>query len=184
MNVFIDLGSFYGAVINKFIASPLYSSDFKIHAFEANPLLDGKHFIGYPRGVTLHPVAAWTCDGEIEFYLNKDRRPNVQGSSVYKEKRTGELDPLHPVKVPCIDFSQWLCDNFSLEDNIIVKSNIEGAEYPLFQALMDDGSIKFVKRLFIRTHWNKIGMPQSEHDIFMSDIRRLVLQVDTEYNFV
>jgi hypothetical protein len=183
-NVFIDLGSFYGSVINKFIASPLYSPGFEIHAFEVNPLLEARHFAGYPRGVTLHREAAWTHDGEIELYLNKDRRPNVQGTSVFKEKRTGDLDPLHPARVPCLDFSRWLCANFDLDDNILVKSNIEGAEYPLFTQLMNDGAIAFIKRLFLRTHWNKIDMPREVHDRFMEDIRRHVPHVDTEYNFV
>ena len=33
------------------------------------------------------------------------------------------------IKVPCIDFSKWVLENFSQEDKVILKLDIEGAEY-------------------------------------------------------
>jgi hypothetical protein len=165
------------------MSSPLFSRDFEIHAFEANPLFTNGQFLGYPFGVHIHRVAAWTTDGEIAIYVNRDKRLNVQGTSVFKEKITGNLDPDHPVPVKCIDFSTWLRTNFSLDDNILVKCNIEGAEYPLFRHMMTDGSIAFIKRLFLRVHWHKIGMPEDEHKEFMRDLEKVVPRLDRDYNF-
>jgi len=183
-NVFIDLGSFYGSIINKFMRSPLYSPNFEIHAFEANPLFQGQQFVGYPPKTKIHRVAAWVYDGELDLFLNRDKKVNVQGTSVFREKRTGDLDPENPARVRCIDFDRWLRDNFDPSDNIIVKSNIEGAEYPLFEHLIRCGSVAYIKRLFLRTHWNKIGMAEADHCLFMEAIRKAVPSVDTEYNFV
>jgi FkbM family methyltransferase len=156
MNVFIDLGSHFGAIIRKFMASKLFSSDFIIHAFEPNPAITSDTFDLYPPKVVVHREAAWICDGEINLYINQN--PRVQGSSIFRQKTTGNLDKDHPARVKCIDFGAWLRKNFSKSDNIIVKSNIEGAEYELFDRLVADGTIEFIKKLYLRRHWQKIGM--------------------------
>jgi FkbM family methyltransferase len=181
-NVFIDLGSHYGAIIKKFIASKLYSHDFQIHAFEANVLISGA-FAGYPSGVTVHKCAASTIDGDLKLYINT-AHPSIQGSSIYREKITGDLDKDNPIVVPCIDFSKWIRESFSREDNIIIKSNIEGAEYGVFGKMIDDGSISFVKRLYLRLHWHKIGMAKEENDAFMARLRAVDgLHIQTDYEF-
>lgn len=183
-NVFIDLGSFNGDIIRKFISSPLYSSDFEIHAFEANPLFSDVNFSNYPAGVKIHKKAAWYKDGQINIFVNKNKKLSVQGTSVFGNKITGDLDPQNPIAVDCIDFSEWLENNFSPDDNIIVKSNIEGAEYPLFHYLIDTGVISYIKRLFLRLHWHKIGMSQQENEIFLkrlSSISGLALQFDYKF---
>lgn len=158
MNVFIDLGSHFGAITRKFIASKLYSPDFVIHCFESNPIIGPEIIASYPEGCIIHREAVWTFDGEIEFFINHDQR--VQGSSAFKDKITGNLDKDHPVTVPCIDFSAWIQRNFTREDNVIVKCNIEGAEYAILEKMIHDGSIDIVRKLYLRRHWHKIGMDQ------------------------
>jgi FkbM family methyltransferase len=181
-NVFIDLGSHYGRITARFMLSPLYRPDFEIYCFEANPTFDSRVYAAYPPGCKVIKKAAWLFNGEIELYINTNR-PNIQGSSVCREKITGNLDKDHPVTVSCIDFPAWLIENFSIDDNIIVKSNIEGAEYDLFDKMIWDGTIHFIKRLFLRTHWNKIGMPQAEHENFMARLMPCIPKFETEYNF-
>lgn len=183
-NVFIDLGSFSGYTIRKFIESPLYRPDFEIHGFEANPLFNDSFFKNYPKGVIIHREAAWTENGTVEIFVNKDHRPSVQGTSVYKEKITGDLDREHPISVPCIDFSAWITKNFSIDDNIIVKSNIEGAEYPVFSKMIADGSIRYIKQLYLRRHWHKIGMPEQFDKQFMEKLLAIPsLTVKGDYDF-
>jgi FkbM family methyltransferase len=166
VKVFIDLGSHYGSVIRRFMGSSQYTSDYVIYAFEPNPAITNTVLMQYPKCVTIHREAAWLFDGEIEFYLNSN--PKYQGATVFKEKTTGWLDKEHPVKVPCIDFSVWLKKFFRKDDQIILKCNIEGAEYPLFNKLMDDGTINFIKKIYMSYHWNKIGMIKEAHDVFVS----------------
>jgi FkbM family methyltransferase len=181
MNVFIDLGSHKGKIIRKFMASKLYSPDFVIHAFEVSPVLPVSVFEHYPKGVIIHKSAAWTSAGELEFYVCPTNKES-QGPSVFKEKTTGNLDKGHPVKVKCFDFSSWLKSKFAPTDNIIVKCNIEGAEYPIFRHLWEQGTIGYIKKLFLRTHWNKIGMPKEEHDEFMA-ILGTAVEVHGNYDF-
>lgn len=182
MNVFLDLGSHKGKIIRRFMASRLYSKDCVIHAFEASPALSEAVFRAYPKGVVLHRSAAWTKAGELEFFICP-KKLESQGPSVCKTKITGDLDTAHPVKVKCFDFSSWVKTKFKPTDNIIVKSNIEGAEYPVFTKMMDDGTIAYIKRLYLRTHWDKIGMPKAEHDAFMARLRAAGVDVVEKYDF-
>jgi hypothetical protein len=62
--------------------------------------------------------------------------------------------PGHPVNeiVKCFDFSKWLSTNFDSEDFIVLKMDIEGAEYEVLQKMFDDGSIEMIDRLYIDLH--------------------------------
>jgi FkbM family methyltransferase len=184
MKAFIDLGSFHGSIIRKFIASPQYSPDFIIHAFESNPKIGQDIFWTYPQGVKTHTEAAWIHDGEIEFYINSERPIKVQGSSVYKEKTTGGLDKEHPLKIRCIDFSRWLACHFTLNDDVIVKMNIEGAEYPVLSKLIYDGNVNLIRKLYLRRHWHKIGIAQSVDTELMENLAKYKgLQIFNNYEF-
>lgn len=166
MNFFIDLGSHYGYTIRKFIASRPYTPDFVIHAFECNPVITNTVFSQYPKGVIVHKQAAWTYDGEISLYLNPN--PTNQGASIYQEKTTNHLDKDHPRKIPCIDFSEWVKNNVHVGDKVIIKSNIEGSEYPVFDKMISDGTLVLIHSLYLNRHWNKIGMTKEQDEAFLS----------------
>lgn len=155
-HVFIDLGSHYGKVIRKFIDSKLYNKDFIIHAFEPNTNIPNSVFLQYPEMVIIHKEAAWINDGELDLFIHPN--PHSEGSSICKEKITGGLNKNNPIKIKCIDFSKWLNENFSIEDDIILKMNIEGAEYTLLPKMIESGSIKLIKKLYLFHHWYKIKM--------------------------
>lgn len=184
-NIFIDLGSFRGDIIRKFMSSPLYSPDFEIHAFESNPLFTEQDFVFYPSGIIIHREAVGIVDGNIPMYVNKNHLRNIQGTSICRDKITGDLDSQNPIDVKCIDFARWLRESFAPEDNIIVKCNIEGAEYPLFDHFIKTGTIRYIKRLFLRVHWHKIGMQKADHDNFMFRLNMVDgLKIQHEYKFV
>ena len=56
------------------------------------------------------------------------------------------------VLVESIDLSQWIMDNFSKEDLIIIKMDIEGAEYTVLPKMIKDGSIDYINKAFIEWH--------------------------------
>jgi len=153
MNVFIDLGAFHGLYITRYKKSNYYVSGTKIYAFECNPTI-GR--INYGSDVVCINKAAWIKDGTILFYISRKNPEFVQGSSVYKDKLTGNLNLESPVNVPCIDFSKFLSDNFTVNDTVIVKMNIEGAEYDVLEKCVADGTIKLIKEIFVSFHYQKI----------------------------
>jgi FkbM family methyltransferase len=178
MNVFIDLGAFYGTFITKFKNSSMYKPDCQIHAFECNPHVGD---IYYGKDVITHREAAWTFDGELDFFVSKDKPASVQGSSVFEEKVTGNLDTLNPRKIKCIDFSKWIKESFSESDNIIVKCNIEGAEYDVFRKCINDGTVSYFKKIWMRWHHHKCGIPQDIHDNLKRDIEISGVELHESY---
>jgi len=184
MNVFIDLGSHHGAILRKFVASKSYTPDFTLHAFEANPSIKEITFSTYPHGTIIYRKAAWVKDCKLDFYLSDVNCAAAQGSSLIKEKITGELNIDAPVVVEAIDFSFWLSERFTEADNVIVKCNIEGAEYPVFNKIMDDKNMGIIKKLILKRHWSKIKMsPLEDANFFerLSSYRHL--EVTNKYEF-
>ena len=168
-NIWIDLGSYQGEITRRFMASELYQADFELHAFEPNPFLVAC-FPNYPGQVVIHPVAAWISDGTIDFYLNW-KRPISVSASIRPDKRTGRLDIERPIQVPSCDLARWIIDNFEADDNLIVKCNIEGAEYELFRHLVETGAIHYIKRLYLRCHRGKLSQPLNVHRELMRQLR-------------
>jgi FkbM family methyltransferase len=182
MQVFIDLGSHFGAVLQKFTASKLYKPGCRLYGFECNPVVLAQPLDKYPAGSIIIKKAAWIENGTLDFYINRD--PRFQGSSVCRDKITGQLDKDRPVKIETMDFPAWLLENFTSADEIILKMNIEGAEYTLLPAMIMNGSIKLIRRLYLRRHWHKVGIPESA-DVGITEALRKVpgFELFFDYNF-
>lgn len=169
MNAFIDCGAYKGKLIEQFRANARYGSAYKVYALECNPALSHVHF----PGTTEIRKAAWIFDGELEFFINT-KVPRIQGNSVYRDKTTGHLDKEHPVKVPCFDFSKWLSETFTAEDYVVIKMNIEGAEYDVLEKCIVDGTISLINELHIQWHWMKIpGVSRERHDNLVRALNRV-----------
>ena len=61
------------------------------------------------------------------------------------------------VKVPCIDLSQWIRNHCSSTDDIVVKLDIEGAEYQVLQRMLDTGVAQWVRFYYIEWHAHMTG---------------------------
>lgn len=168
MNVYIDLGAYRGLYVRRFKKSSMFKSGCKIYAFECNPHLAN---IDYGSDVTRIQKAAWIYDGELDFYISKKNPSKVQGSSICREKRTGNLDKEHPLKISCIDFSKWIEHNFQKDDNIVLKINIEGAEYDILEKMIADGTIDYINTLFVQFHRERIGMSIDKHNKLINALK-------------
>ena len=80
--------------------------------------------------VTIHPVAVWHTDGIAQFYpQNWGART---GSSLVKGKSS--TDASQAFAVNTINLMQWIRENCDQDDHIILKLDIEGAEYEFLPA--------------------------------------------------
>ena len=141
---FIDCGGHKGESI---VWAQKNTDCTEFHSFEPNMDL-WKHF---QEPVVLHKYAVWIADGVIDFYYaDKD-----VGSTVMRGKKTAGVRYDRPYEVPCIDLGRWIKDNFTRNDYIVLKMNIEGAEYAVLQSMVKDGSIKFVNELYVEFHKKK-----------------------------
>ena len=79
-----------------------------------------------------------------------------QGSSLIKEKTSGKLDKDNPVNIPCIDLDKWIKENFSKDNFIVLKIDIEGEEYPLLEYMIQTGAIFYINKIYCEWHFHKL----------------------------
>lgn len=165
MKYFVDLGAYTGDTIKEFynwiglIGDPM---EFEIFAFEPNPdLFDQMTRISrdFPN-VVFKNWAAWTYDGKIKFA--KDQTETPMGSTVMKSKKA-IWDAYPHIEVKCFNFSQWLKQMFNENDEVYVKMDIEGAEFPVLEKMIEDGTIGIPKILFVEFHANKVEEYTTEY---------------------
>jgi FkbM family methyltransferase len=141
-NIFIDCGGHRGQSIKKFIKT---NKDFECYTFEPN-IAFNKSYENLP--TKLMNVAAYTYDGEIDLFLGgKD----AQGSTVID----GKLKSASIVRVKCIDLGNWIKTNFDANNYIVLKLNVECAEYAILRHMIDDGSIYYINKLYVEFHYDK-----------------------------
>jgi len=170
--VFLDCGGNIGQSIKRFKKSKRYDKDFIIHSWEPVDCLS-KFYRDQP-DITFHNKAVWTYDGEITFFLDVSKGPRRSlGSTIFKEKKSRRLNRKNPATVPCVDFGKWVKDNLSKEDFIILKVDIEGAEYEVLEKMIEDGSINYIDDLYIEWHYHKVKIPKERHDALLEKLEAI-----------
>jgi FkbM family methyltransferase len=103
--------------------------------------------------VVLERKAAWIEDGEIEFARVRGLRG--WDSTVMRSKNAkGEWSGAGSViRVQAFDFSAWLR---WLSEPPIVKLDVEGAEFPILEKLVEDGTDALVAELLVEWHDEKM----------------------------
>lgn len=154
--IFIDCGAHCGESILE--AKRRFGNDVKIYSFEANTNL-AKELIDCFKNdsnVKIENKAVWIDNSFIEFYLSTSWS---DGSSIYKEKNSGGISENILLKVPCMDLSSFI-NSFDKDNYIILKLDVEGAEYEILNKMIEDGTIKRVNELHGEFHPNKINKPE------------------------
>lgn len=148
--LFIDCGAHRGSSVRFFRQVHPQAELYTIYSFEANPQFNAC-FEGLP-DVHYRNAAVWTRDGEITFYSNGGGASTVIAG---KAAAGGFRD--RPLTVPCLDLSRWLRRECLREDYIILKMDIEGAEYAVLEKLIQDRTIDYIDRLYMEWHCAKTG---------------------------
>jgi FkbM family methyltransferase len=163
-NVFLDLGTHYGQGLRDFIIKHKMNESWIIHTFEANPIthvIFKSKYQQFTPWVISHNVAVSDRNGTITVNLESFENGEItgQGTSVismdnWDPWRDGTTPNhfIHKAEVPCIDLSQFIIENFSKDDNIIIKMDIEGSEYDTLEKMIETGAIEYVNTLVVEWH--------------------------------
>ena len=144
--VFVDGGAHVGETVEAFEKSTLATKHpWSIVSFEPNPTLVGQ--IPARPNLTVHQEAIWTTDEQL--VLNFSEADTLGGSVV---PTVIQSNGMQAVKVEAIDFGRWLRRHYTKDDVVYVKFDIEGAEYPVLEQMLRDGTIALVDRLYIEFH--------------------------------
>jgi FkbM family methyltransferase len=163
-NVFLDLGTHYGQGLREFVERFRIDDSWIVYTFEANPNTY-KIFTEQYLKLTpyVRPTNAAVSDHTGKITLNLETPPNEgdtgMGSSVVPldvwdpwGNNSSGTHFLKQVDVLCFDFSKFVLENFSPEDNIIVKMDIEGSEYDVLEKMIRDDSISYLNHISVEWH--------------------------------
>ncbi|PKO34656.1 MAG: hypothetical protein CVU34_05970 [Betaproteobacteria bacterium HGW-Betaproteobacteria-7] len=165
--LFIDCGGHDGCSVIKFLEM---HPDFECLSFEPNPTL-WPYYRLLP--TKLHQSAALTYDGTVTFFVDPI---DADGSTVIEQKKvdaTGSLlnQQCPTISVPCIDLDSFISNNTSPADHLVLKLDVEGAEYEILEKMIRTGSINRVRELFIEFHWERAGIPAERHITLIETLR-------------
>lgn len=164
--LFIDCGGHDGCSTIKFkLSNPTYD----IITFEGNPEL-WPYYENLPTQLIKKLVNNYT--GEVEFTIDP---VDADGSSIVKEKnidfhRKVKNEDCAVIVIPCIDLSEFVQQKAQYYQEIVLKLDVEGAEYAILEKMHQDGTLKYITKLYAEFHWNKIDMPKEQHDALIEKL--------------
>lgn len=168
MRIFIDLGAYNGDTLEEAIR--IYGDSIDVfYAFE--PFEDSFNILrdkfGNNKKIILMQMAAGTNDGICPLFL---KLKSNAGHSLCSKKTNVSSNN---IMIKSIDFSKFISDNFNESDEIILKVNIEGAEYDMFNKMIQDGTIKYIDKIFCEWHFFKMKRTKKIHDKIVSELRNM-----------
>ena len=99
--------------------------------------------------VVLQRKAAWIEDGEIEFARVRGFRAWNSTVMRAKNSRREWSGSGTVIRVPCFDVSSWLR---TLPEPPVVKLDVEGAEFPILERMVEQGTDALVAELIVEWH--------------------------------
>jgi len=160
--VFIDCGANHGQSIDLFINTWDDAKDYEIHSFEANPdfkeQLKAKQDFYKDYDINIYvPMAVWDEDtsGELEFY-GKGEHGLASDDKTPKHGLTFRNN-LRDFKVDSVSLANIILNNLSEEDYIVLKLDVEGAEYRIIKDLHNKSVLKYIDEFYYEFHGLKKG---------------------------
>jgi len=172
MKLFLDCGTNLGQGLNQFNKKYNFfnNEDWVIETFEPNP--DIKNNFDKIKNVTAYKKAIWTENGTLEFArdvrINQYSAPNDIGGTgtpgeltnvgcrlnegnIELRNARGEKFGSNFVQVESLNFSEYV-SKLDEYDEVIVKMDIEGAEYDVLRHMLKEGTITKIDELYVETH--------------------------------
>lgn len=165
--IFIDLGFNKGQSVKFFYDLIPDSSEYEIHAFEPDPS-NFKSFENF-NDVNFYKKAAWIRNGVVKFYLGSESFASTINSSKITNIKQDRF-----IETECLDICKFITDNFDKDDYIILKIDIEGAEYELLNHMLFNNCLEYINDLFVEFHLGKItNITSDQHNDLINKLQSL-----------
>lgn len=171
MKIFIDCGTHMFQGFKQFAEKYNIDGEWKCFSFEANPFTYErsqevyKELIASGYDITHFNKAVYNTEGTINVNCSRDDGGPYadghfsQGSNILsdppdydKTYHSGFTYQEEEVIVETINFSQFLKDNVSKDDFVVVKMDIEGAEFEVLPSLIQDESHQLIDDFYCEFH--------------------------------
>ena len=157
--IFIDCGANDGCSLRMFSKVFEDYKEFSVYSFECSDEFYGKmvpsgNGIGFKE---FHPLkkAVWISDGKKKY-------------NGWQLENTSKSDDGSGVEA--IDISQFILDNFSKDDYIIFKIDIEGAEYRVIDKMFRDGTLSYINEFYGELHGPKKGYTIHDNNVLLEQL--------------
>jgi len=163
--IYLDCGGHFGEGLEVYIKHYNMDDTWNLFSFEPNndsfeKLISNSNI---KLKVNYIKKAVWVYNGVIKFNAEYPPDSDVsdgEGSSLidldyWKPKsdfNPGAGDVFSSYDVECIDISNFILNNFEIDDFILLKMDIEGAEFDVLRKMIDDRSIVYINDLYIEFH--------------------------------
>jgi FkbM family methyltransferase len=138
--VFIDGGA---NACHQDYDKKIISEDFEIHAFEPNPIF-ASAFKKKP-AIKYYQKSLWNKNEQKILY----KGPHDNG---FADSITRSDFGKGGINTECVDCSQFIYNNFNTKDQIILRLDIEGAEYAVMNHLIETGAADLINEFWIEFH--------------------------------
>lgn len=158
MNVYIDCGANLGQGFER-LKSRINFIDYKVFMFDILPSACNFLKNQYPEAM-IYNQGVWNCNTIRVVKQENAIIENVSKvgheSNILQDKHamsdSGLKSQWENYELNCIDFSEFLVKNFKQTDNILLKIDIEGAEYEVFDRLIETKTLNFIKQVHVEWH--------------------------------
>lgn len=194
--VFIDLGAADGNSFNYFIKNGYGelgncpSVQWSSILVEANPRFTGPlKAIGQQYGqVTVRSsTAAYMCESATSFYLDDvNTEKNFWGSSMSPNHPDVQASGRKKVTVPTLNLNRILFENTIPGDWVMVKMDIEGAEYDVLPCLAKSPSGALIDRLYLEQHdssWGNAGTTPAQMEAAKAQLRQRGVDIPNYFSY-
>jgi FkbM family methyltransferase len=151
--IFIDGGARIGETIDMLLNKREDLKGCDAYLFECNPnhksTLEEIAKSNKDYNFFVRDEAVWVENGEMNLFISKDIWGDL-GCTLDPSKKE-KLDLQNPILVKTINFSEFLL-SFDKDDYIIVKLDIEGAEYEVVESILNSDAINMINELYIEWH--------------------------------
>lgn len=102
---------------------------------------------------SLAPNAAYMCEGKTSFYLDTvNHEHNYWGSSMSSNHHDVRESGYDQVTVDTVNLNKLLAENTIKDDYVLVKMDIEGAEYDILPCLANSAHASLIDNLLVEYH--------------------------------
>jgi FkbM family methyltransferase len=160
--IFLDCGANRGQSIIG--AKKQFGFDIEVYSFEAVTILFNKLIDKWKDdpNVHLYNLAVWDKKDKVKIYISTEWS---DASTLYLDKRDRKIDKDIYNEVESIDLAEFIKNNFTPEDYIILKLDIEGAEYDVLYHLAQTGVMSYLNEVWGEWHLDKFPMDQIINDL-------------------
>lgn len=183
--IFIDLGAANGNSFNDFLnnkygpVANCPSGQWEATLVEANPRFDSNiNNLAATYPGTVHSEAshaAYMCEGQTSFYLDTvNHGQNYWGSSMSANHPDTQKSGHTKVTVPTVNVNRMVYETTIPADYVILKMDIEGAEWDVLPCLAQAPGSSLIDRLLVEIHpgsWGNIGTTQHDLDVAKATLR-------------